>query len=109
MRDVRCFNGTCIPNAKCNRKIECEEFGEDEFYCNTGPSTSTAFLGYRYDARRTQFKYNVVLAPYPEDTINESVTSSNVIEKKQENMQAALIGNYSFFTKCYIFHWKIVA
>ncbi len=106
VKDVLCFNGTCIPNAKCNGKIECEEFGEDEFYCNTGPQTSTAFLGYRYDARETTFKYNIILAPYPDDNTNESAGSINITEEKQESMQTAVIGNYSFLQDAIYFTEK---
>lgn len=81
-QDVRCLNGTCIPKAKCNGKIECEEFAEDEFFCNTGPAKSTPFIEYRYDARTTKFSYNIDLVSYPYDDndndVNRSTTTATI-------------------------------
>jgi hypothetical protein len=32
-KDFMCFNGTCMPNAKCNDEYDCL-YGEDEYYCS---------------------------------------------------------------------------
>lgn len=94
VKDVRCFNGTCIPNAKCNGKIECEEFAEDEYYCNTGPLTSTPFVEYRYDARITTFSYNLLLPTYPSDNdANESNDSIHITQQEQDSVQIETTGN----------------
>ncbi len=96
VKDVRCFNGTCIPNAKCNGKIECEEFAEDEYYCNTGPQRSTPFLVYRYDAYRTEFKYEILLSPYPQDNVNESANPIYEIEQQQQHHSIGLENTSNF-------------
>jgi hypothetical protein len=93
VKDVLCLNGTCIPNAKCNGIIECEEFGEDEYYCNTGPSRSTSFIMYRYDAHRTPFKYNITLPLYPYDNATVTINSTNVTKQEHDNTS-----NYSYIS-----------
>jgi hypothetical protein len=96
-KDVQCLNGTCIPNAKCNGKIECQEFGEDEFFCNTGPLKSTAFIEYRYDARITKFSYDIKLASFPydddDDDGNRSNNSMYVTESGHVNLLKQATGN----------------
>jgi hypothetical protein len=95
-KDVQCLNGTCIPDAKCNGIIECEEFGEDEFYCNTGPQRSTPFLRYRHDAHKTVFVYNIVLASYPDDDQNKSTNFTKKNSGQHGSTLEAIPGNISF-------------
>ena len=109
VKDVRCFNGTCIPNAKCNGKIECEEFAEDEYYCNTGPQKSTPFVIYRYDAHRTEFKYEILLPLYPHNDTEQSINSMYTSEQQDGEIASEIISNHLFLQSLKYFAKKIAA
>jgi hypothetical protein len=49
INDVWCLDGTCLPNSKCNNKIDCQ-YGEDEFFCSPGYTTLNSI--YRKDNQR---------------------------------------------------------
>ena len=47
--DVKCFDGRCIPNARCNKTNDCAH-GEDEYWCPFNGDR----LGYRLDKHQQQ-------------------------------------------------------
>ncbi|CAF2455285.1 unnamed protein product [Rotaria sp. Silwood2] len=40
VKDVHCLNGSCLPDSRCNGLVEYP-YGEDEYYCPTGSSSTT--------------------------------------------------------------------
>ncbi|CAF1058049.1 unnamed protein product [Rotaria magnacalcarata] len=53
VQDVHCLNGSCLPNSRCNGLVECP-FGEDEYYCPTGSSSTT--VNYRPHIKKSYFR-----------------------------------------------------
>ncbi|CAF1122693.1 unnamed protein product, partial [Didymodactylos carnosus] len=75
-RDVHCFNQTCIPNARCNGNIECEN-GEDEYYCSS--STAPLFARYRSFGNKNikTILKTISLPYYPKSSIETIIDNEN--------------------------------
>jgi hypothetical protein len=61
--DVKCLNGTCQRNARCNRKLECMN-GEDEYWCQINLDGSEEGLRTYRNSRRIELASKMTLANY---------------------------------------------
>ncbi|CAF1312799.1 unnamed protein product [Rotaria sordida] len=83
LNDFYCLNGTCIPNGKCNQRIECE-YGEDEYFCITGPMSNFPQMSrYRMYTDIPQYSLSqshpILLSDFPKqekETIVERISNS---------------------------------
>ncbi|CAF1414436.1 unnamed protein product [Adineta steineri] len=76
--DVKCLDGSCIENARCNQKLECP-YGEDEYWCPLTKSIPGTTYKYR-NSKRVQKIYWESFWPRFPSSIQSIVTE---LDQKQ--------------------------
>ncbi|CAF4403477.1 unnamed protein product, partial [Rotaria magnacalcarata] len=99
VKDVHCLNGSCLPDSRCNGLIECP-FGEDEYYCPTGISSTV--LGYRPRIKKSYFpSIKIQLPNYSPLSFlgNESNDNNDKITTLKSQTSMIAIQDQSSFTR----------
>ncbi|CAF4935428.1 unnamed protein product [Rotaria socialis] len=93
VKDVHCFNGSCLPDSRCNGLIECP-FGEDEYYCPTESPSSV--LAYRPRIKKSYFpSINIQLPNYSPFSFLVNESNDNNDKSKTLKSQTSIIGKFT--------------
>lgn len=79
--DFLCMNGSCIKDARCNRKMECK-YGEDEYGCNPRIS-QTVSKYYRVSKRQKQ---NIAYKDFRLPRFPPKIVKTKTIVEQEEHI-----------------------
>lgn len=97
-KDFVCINGSCVKNARCDEKIDCN-YGEDEYWCYAQLSKATLK---QYRGAKRKNILNVPRQNYSLDyPLNTNQTETIVVEQAsstvQQNVSSSIPFNISSF------------